>query len=198
MSASASQYAALITSEHRPEPKFSAWVEANAQPFVDLQNQMQSLQWLLDLDKAAGDQLDKLGKWVGVSRKLSAAVNGVTVLDDASYRVLLKLFVAMNAWDGTVPGIYAVWETVFSQEQYQILVSDNLDMTMDVIFLNPPTDLLILAILTQGYFLLRPAGVKIDGYWEPSAPYPQTPIMGLDVEDASIKGLDEGALVEPI
>ena len=193
MSASASQYAALITSEHALRPKFVAWVQANVQPFVDLQNQLMALQWMVDIDVAVGDQLDKLGEWIGVSRYLKEPILTVTILDDTTYRILLKLFIAMNVWDGTVPGIYEVWNTVFAAQGYELFINDNQDMTMDVVLANPPSNLLVLAVLTGGYFLMRPAGVRITGYWEPSLPFPATPFFGLDAENATISGLDVGA-----
>lgn len=120
---------------------------------------------------------------------------GVSVLDDDDYRILLKLFIAMNYWDGTVPGIYTIWNTVFATEGYQILIGDNQDMTMDVVFLNPPNAIVILALFTQGYFLLRPAGVRITGFYEPSI---SGPIFGFDVESSVISGWDVGAWMIPI
>jgi len=191
-------YQALITSEHNQQPNFMAFVAAICQPSVDLQNQLEKLPSLFDVDLAVGDQLDKIGDWVGVSRDLNQEIMGVSQLPDAEYRILVKLFIAMNAWDGTIPGIYSIWNTVFSAQGYQILVQDNQDMSMLVVFLNPPTDILILAILTQGYFLLVPAGVLIVGFYEPSLPYPGTPIFGWGVENSKISGWGVGAWVEKI
>jgi Protein of unknown function (DUF2612) len=191
-----STYQALVTSEHNLRPNFMAWIAALVQPFVDEQNVLTSFPIIFDIDVAVGDQLDKIGQWVGVSRNLPIEIMGISTLPDASYRILLKLFIAMNQWDGTVPGIYTVWNTVFAAEGYQILVDDGQDMTMFVVFLNPPTDVVILAILTEGYFLLRPAGVRISGYFEPSVP--SIPLFGFDIEDSMVSGFDVGAFVVPI
>jgi hypothetical protein len=123
----------------------------------------------------------------------AGSLPGISVLDDDDYRTLLKLFIAMNSWDGTVPGIYTIWNSLFPE--YPILVQDNQDMTMTVVFINPPTNVVILALFTQGYFLLRPAGVRITGFFEPSGPLP---IFGADIENATISGPDVGYLVTPI
>jgi Protein of unknown function (DUF2612) len=190
------RYLSLIPSANNQRPLFLAFVAALVQASVDQQNVMLSLPSLFDIDVAVGDQLDKLGAWIGVIRNLNQEVDGVSVLPDASYRILLKLFIAQNNWDGTIPGMYSIWNTVFAAEGYQILVQDNQDMSMFVVFLNPPTDLLILSILTQGYFLLRPAGVEIIGYFMPSVP--GIPAFGFDVENSTVSGFDVGAWVEAI
>ncbi len=105
----ATQYTKLVTSEHSSKPNFMAFVAALVQTFVDQQKLLASFSALFDVDLAVGDQLDKIGAWAGVSRNLSKVIGGVTVLDDATYRVLIKFNIAMNIWDGTVPGIYTVW-----------------------------------------------------------------------------------------
>jgi len=153
---------------------------------------------------AAGVDLESNGSVtaVGISRfacgSYTPVVESVTSLDDEQYRVLLKLFVAMNAWNGTIPGIYSIWNSVFAAEGFKILVQDDEDMTMVVVFLNPPTDIVILAILTQGYFLLRPAGVQINGFYQPSLPFSAFPIFGFDAENATVSGFDVGAWMVPI
>lgn len=133
-----------------------------------------------------------------VAGKFNSVTESITSLDDDQYRVLLKLFVAMNAWNGTIPGIYTIWNSVFAQEGFKILVQDDEDMTMVVVLLNPPTDLVILAILTQGYFLLRPAGVEINGFYQPSLPISAVPIFGFDAENATVSGFDVGAWMVPV
>jgi len=120
---------------------------------------------------------------------------GVTSLDDEDYRTLLFLFIAQNAWDGTVPGIYNIWNQVFGTG-FGILVQDNQDMSMLIAFLNPPTDVVTITLFTQGFFLMRPAGVRITGFYAPSVP--GTPIFGADVENSTISGPDVGALAVPI
>lgn len=194
MSANVNAYLSLVTSEFT-KPKYLAMLGVFCQAQVDQQNLANSFPSLFDVDLAVGDQLDKLGQWVGVSRNLSQTILGVTVLPDASYRILIKLFIAMNAWDGTIPGLYSIWNAILAPSVGGILVQDGQDMTMTVVLLTPPTALLILAILTQGYFLMRPAGVFITGFFEPSVPYPATPLFGFDVENSTVSGFDVGAWV---
>lgn len=198
MSVNINSYLALVTSEHNQRPDFMAMLGVFLQGSIDQQNLMRNFSMLFDVDLAVGDQLDKIGQWVGVSRNLNQSILGVTSLDDTNYRLLIRLFIAMNTWNGTIPGIYTIWNAILEATCGQILVQDNQDMSMLVVLLTPPTSLLILAILTQGYFLLRPAGVLINGFFEPSLPYPGTPLFGFDVENSTISGWDTGAWIIPI
>jgi hypothetical protein len=196
MSTTITTYLAVLTSEHNDKPNFVALVTAICQFSVDTQNLLQGFPTLFDVDLAVGDQLDKIGQWVGVSRNLNQTIMGTSVLDDPTYRVLLKLFIAMNQWDGTVPGIYNIWNAILEPTYGPIFIVDNQDMTMDVILTTPPTSVLILAILTNGYFLLRPAGVLILGFFTPSVP--GDPCFGFDLENSFISGFDVGAWLIPI
>jgi hypothetical protein len=61
-------YKNLITSEHKTRPKFTAWLQAALQLFIDIENCANSLPAAFDVDNAVGNQLDILGGYVGVSR----------------------------------------------------------------------------------------------------------------------------------
>jgi len=191
-----STYLAVLTSEHNQKPNFVAMVSLFCQASVDQQNLLETFSTLFDVDFAVGDQLDKIGERVGVSRHLNRMVLGVDTLDDPTYRVLIKLFIAENTWDGTVPGIYNIWNAILASTYGPILVDDFQDMTMAIVLMVPPVGLLILAILTNGYFLMRPAGVGIIGFFTPSVP--GDPVFGFDAENASISGFDVGAWAIPI
>src|ERR1700748_1781388 len=69
--ASLDYYLSLITSEYRYQPKFRAWISVLLQGLVDAQNVVASFPALFDLDVAVGDQLDKLGEWIGVGREIT-------------------------------------------------------------------------------------------------------------------------------
>ena len=69
---------------------------------------------------------------------------------------------------------------------------------MFIVLLNPPTDLLTLAVITEGYFLMVPAGVLLLGFYEPSLPFPGTPVFGWGAENATVAGWGVGAWVEPV
>jgi hypothetical protein len=212
-----SDYTSLITSEHQSAPKFMAMVSLLAQWGVDRRNLLASIPGLYDIDTAVGQQLDRVGEWVGISRNLSLPLTGVyfsfdtaglgfdqgtwqgpfdpttglVALPDDQYRILLYATIAANNWDGTVPGAYAAWNTVFAPLGYSILIQDNQDMTMSLVLLGPVPDAVTLALFTGGYLNLRPAGVGIVGYYFPSIT--GVPIFGFDAENPSISGFDGSA-----
>jgi len=214
MTVGINRYTNLITSEHNKRPKFMAMISACAQPAVDLQNLVLSFDSAYDLDSAVGNQLDVIGQWVGVSRNITTSIAGVyfsldtaglgfnqgvwlgpgqsatglTVLPDDKYRLLLKARIAVNQWDGTVPGIYAIWAIAFLLQQFHILIQDNQDMSMTIILLTSGAiDAVSLALVLGGYIVPRPAGVRITGYTQRTAP-----IFGLDSNTSTVSGFDTG------
>lgn len=143
-------YTLLVPSEHAGRPNFIAALTALVQGQVDANNVTQQLAQAFDLDTAIGWFLDRIGERVGVSRLISEPLGNVwfswdisglgweqaswaaeppsgaqlVALDDEHYRLLLKARVAANYWDGTIPGAYAAWETMFGPEGFQILIQD--------------------------------------------------------------------------
>lgn len=71
------QYTQLVTSEHNTRPKFMATIALLCQGSIDTQNVIATFPNLFDIDQAVGDQLDKIGVWVGVSRELVLPLSGV-------------------------------------------------------------------------------------------------------------------------
>ncbi|WCM21350.1 DUF2612 domain-containing protein [Paraburkholderia bryophila] len=218
MTVQTSQYTSLITSEHQSAPNFMAMVSLLAQWAADRQNMLASIPALYDIDSAVASQLDAVGLWVGISRKLSVPLTnvyfsldvaglgldqgviqgpfdpttGLVSLPDAQYRILLYATIAANNWDGTVPGAYTAWNTVFQPLGYSILIQDFQNMTMGIALVGPTPDAVTLALFKGGYLNLVPAGVGVAFYFEQSVP--GTPIFGLDAENSSIAGLDVGAM----
>lgn len=179
-------YLNLVTSEHNQKPKYMAMIAVDVQGYVDNQALCATFPALFDLDLAVGQQLEFLGAWVGLSR------NG---FDDTTYRTFLKLKIALNHWDGNVPGIYSIWNTVFSGA-VQVLVQDNQDMTMFIVFVLQPFTPTEIALINTGQFDLRPAGVGMLGHFKPSVA--GFPVFGLGVENSSISGLGVGYIVAPL
>jgi hypothetical protein len=197
----ATDYTQLITSEHNQRPNFVATVTAFIQAFVDLQNVYATFAAIFDLGTPpVGDQLDKIGAWVGANRNLSQEVDGTSVLDDVHFLLLIKLVIASNHWNGTIPGAEALWNAIFAADGIQLVIQDHPDMTMAVIFLftsGIPDDL-TLAILTNGYFQLIPAGVRVTGYYEPYPPESTKPMFAFDVNNSLMAGWDTGYWAQEI
>lgn len=188
-------YLNRITSEHNQRPNFVALLSIFAQGQVDNQTILDSLIENFDLPTAVGQALDYIGTWVGLSR------NG---LSDTVYRILLQAQIALNHWNGNVPGMYTIWGTAF-EGNVSALVQDNQDMSMFVVFVHffdalaisdPTSWAIIVTLLLGGNFALRPAGVLLLGYYVPSVP--GIPVFGFDAENSSVSGFDVGAWVIPM
>ena len=215
-------YTNLITSEHAEQPNFLAAVTTSVQPLVELFDLLTSLPSKFDLDLSVGVQLDAVGEWVGRSRYLDTPLvdvyfaldtaglgfdegtwkgeydpdSGLTALPDDTYRTLLRAKILANLWDGTIPGAYASWNTVFGGTGYQVLIQDNGDMSMDMGLVGKMLDAVTLALFTGGYLDLKPAGVRVTFYAVPTLA--DVPFFGFDALNAGISGFDFGGFAEMI
>lgn len=187
--ASVSDYLKLITSAWQGKPKFTAVITADTSVQVQVLNLLASMIALFDLDVAAGNQLDIIGQWVGISREVAIPSAGVyftwdgtdytlgwdygswappttpvtiTSLPDDAYRTLIRAKIAANRWDGTTTGAYAIWDAIFPT--FKILIIDHQDMSYDLAIVGGIVDSLTLALLTGGYLPLKPEGIRINEY----------------------------------
>ena len=209
-------YLNLITSEYRQKPNFTAMVGLVASAMVRVQDLMASMIPIFDVDVAVGDQLDIIGQWVGISRDIPIPIPGsdvyftwdstaekgwdfgtwrpedqpteVTSLPDDVYRTFVKAKFAANSWDGSLEGMYAVWDSVFTD--ITIFIQDNQNMSYDIGFVGRPVDSLTLALLQQGYLPLKPEGVRVGIIY---SPIDNNPMFAWDIETATFKGWDEGS-----
>ena len=154
-----SKYTDRITNYHAGKPKFFAHVDLSTRPLIDVSASVSGLVADFDVDTAIGDQLDIVGKWVGVSRAVAAPISGVflewdkervgwdqgvwlgpyqatnelTYLSDDVYRIVIKARIGINNWDGqndTLPGIL---ETALAGTGINLIVIDNQDMSISVL-----------------------------------------------------------------
>ncbi len=219
--AQASDYTALITSQHADAPKFVAMVGVVAQCFANLQNLLATIPGLYDLDAAVGAQLDAVGLWVGVSRQLSVPVSGVyfsldtagvgfdqgnwqgpydptaglASLDDGTYRLLLRAKIGANHWDGTLGVSAAILSQIFAGTSTYAFVQDNGNMSITLGVSGQIPSALFLALLATGSVAIRPEGVLLSSTFVTSST--STPLFGFDVENGYVSGFDVGAWGTP-
>ncbi len=210
-------YTNLVTSEHANKPNFISTLSTVLQPIADNILSLQLLDGLFDLATAVGDQLDIIGKWIGVSRNLTIPISNVffsfdidavgfdsgtwfgptdtgttlTQLPDDSYRILLYAKIANNHWDGTIPGAYAIYAILFAAYSFEVFIQDNQDMTMYFGVSNGSPDALTIALLKNGYISVRPDGVEILAYLINSVP--NTLAFGFDSTGPALSGFDIGS-----
>lgn len=209
-------YTGLVTSEHNQRPKFMGVVAALAQPMVDLMNLLGSMPDKFDLDQAVGVQLDDVGRWVGISRRVATPLTGVyfsfdtpdvgfdqgnwkgpfdpdtglTLLDNETYRLVLRAKIGANHWDGTLESSAAILNSIFNGDTY-VFIQDNQDMSMTIGIAGLVPSAVFLALLADGYIPLKPEGVRVNYTIVTSVD--GEPIFGFDVQNSLIAGFDVGA-----
>lgn len=207
-------YTGLIAGYPFGKPKFEAMVGAVAGAFVDQINLLGQLPDKFDLDSAVGVQLDVDGEWVGISRRVKAPIvgvyfsfdtaglgfdqgawkgpydpdSGIVVLDDETYRLLIRAKIAANQWNGTMETLPLILRLVFG-DQYSVYIEDNQDMSMTIGIAGNQPPALLVSLLVGGYIPLKPVGVRVN-YVVATNP---TPIFGFDVDNQYISGFDSGA-----
>lgn len=215
------QYLSLITTQHANKPKFMATLGSVVDGLAGMQATLQSLIQEFDIDTAVGVQLDILGLWVGVGRRIATPltgvyfewdgaadvgwdsgiwigpfdpVSGLVDLPDDSYRLLLKAKIAANSWDGSIPGAYRVWQQAFGNGS-TIIIQDNQDMSMVIGVSNTELSQVSKALLTGGYIPIKPAGVRVSYYALPNNP---GPLFAWDIDNEALAGWDDGSWAQII
>lgn len=208
------QYCRLITSQHADKPKFMAMVSKVCQPWVDIQNLLASMPMAYDLDEATGLQLDVLGQWTGVRRRVHTPLTGVyfaydtedvgwgsgvwqgkfdpeigiSQLDDESYRMVIRAKIAANQWSGTNETLKDVLDLVFTNGSYAV-VEDNQDMTITVGLAGVRPPQILISLLVGGYLSVKPATVAVRYYITPTI---DGPLFGFDIQTPGVAGFDLG------
>lgn len=153
-----SYYLGLITSEYQGSPKFLQWLSVLLKPLDDASQVLEALSQAYDLDQAVGVQLDALGVIVGQGRVMTfQPSDGVSpVLDDTTYRLLLRARIARNLWDGSIDGLQATWKTLFPGGS--ISIEDGQNMTA-VIVLSGAFTSIAKDLIVNDLIAARPEGV---------------------------------------
>lgn len=144
-------YLRRLSAYYRSKPKFNATVAALCGASVGLQELYGAMPAAFDLDLAVGVQLDAVGRWVGLDRKVRTPISnvyfshdidglgfdqgvwqgpfdpdsGLTELDDDTYRLLLRAKIGANHWDGTLEASAAILNDIFSSDSEPLAIQAN-------------------------------------------------------------------------
>jgi hypothetical protein len=182
-------YSDLITSEHRNKPRFKAVVELLVSGATDGMKVLLSMPVLYQFNNAQGEQLDRVGAWVGLSRFVLVPSLGTVELSDTDYRLLLISKIAANHFDGSFEQYQQILSSLFVGYGFTLIAVDNMDMSIDIFVLGATPTPLQLALMQGGYLPPKPEGVRINSVTAVGA----HPIFGLDHNDSVISGPDVGA-----
>lgn len=219
------KYLDNITSQHRDRPKFISWLSKSLTIIDHAYLATKSIDINFDIDNAIGQQLDLLGIIIGRERTLTfQPLNGHDpVLDDETYRLVLKTKVAINMWDGTIPHIYEIWENIFSDIGLQI--EDNQDMSFNA-YVTGYVNQIRQDLIQHGYIVPKPEGVKVNYIGKSLVPfglysgilvssmasqsiemsyspkeiikfeqYPYAIVQGINVSTIKMKGVEDNGIV---
>lgn len=210
-------YSKLITSEHSDQPKYMAMLQVLTEASQQQQALLESFIALYDLDLAVGSQLDVVGQWVGLSRRLAVPIpgvyfafddaevgfdagvwkgpfdpdTGIISLDDDTYRYMLYIKIATNQWKGSLEDANAILGRVFQTSDTRIFIIDTFGMTQQMGISGIIPSALFTALIIQGFLILRPAAVEMDGVIQTTVS--GAPLFGFDSQNDYIGGFDTGA-----
>ena len=178
-------YLDLITSEYQNSGNFLIWVSALLNKGFDISTLLDTLDTNFDIDNAVGSQLDMLGSIVGERRTVGfQPSNSLSpVLDDNTYRILLKAKIARNQWNGKIDGLQSIWATLFPAGK--IIIIDNQNMTVNIA-ISGTFSSIVEDLIQNGYIVPRPQGVLVN------YSFGTMPFFGFDRQDFYISGFDTG------
>ncbi len=211
------EYLALIPSANRDKPDFIAVLTGLLEPLVAAQDVMRRAALAYDLDTAVGAQLDAVGMHVGRDRRIFTPISdvffsfddealgldrgmwqgpydlteGITLLDDDTYRLVLRAKIAANHWDGTTEGAARILREVFQDEDTTIFIQDNMNMSFSLNVAGRRLNALFMALLKDGYIPLKPAGVRVSAVNINSIN--GTALFGFDLATEAVAGFDGGS-----
>ena len=175
-------YTQFITSCHQT-PAFKALVALFTQDLDQNRQTALNLPNLFNVDTAVGQQLDFIGKWVGLSRSILGINIGYLALDDTTYgldagtwdgqtlggtsytmsdteyRIALYTKIALNHWDGTIPSIINALLIIAPNNTITLTNNFNLTFTVNISGTISPS---IKTLIQNGYFDIRPCGVALN------------------------------------
>lgn len=185
MTADTSYFTGLVADEHKDKLRYIQTVSLSTQGYADQIALCSQAYDLYDLDNAVGSQLDAVGLWVGLSRfvaldvvqyfswdtqgvgwdqgvwwEVGDAESMVTTLQDTQYRNLLKVKIACNHFDGTLPSALAILNNAVSTDGCTVTATEG---DMSVTF-NVAGDIstVMKAVIENNYIALKPAGIAVN------------------------------------
>jgi len=178
-------YADILTSQYRTTDEFNQWLNAVLAIANNTSNCLQFITSNFDLDYAVGVQLDTLGIIIGVSRVVPFQPSGGVspILDDTTYRLLLRATIANNQWNGVIGSMYPIWVTLFPGGKISVI--DNQNMTATIVIYGSFTSI-IQDMITHDMIIPRPQAVAYNYV------FGDIPFFGFGPANAYIAGFGVG------
>lgn len=185
MSIKTQDYINLITSEHINRKNFISYNLSFLNKIQDICFVFDSFYTKFDIDKAEGDQLDKIASYFNLSRSVSNNNTNIPdKLNDEDFRTYIKAISIFKNWDGTLGQIKEKFLQLFPGSIF--VIKDNQDMSIEYEIINPTYSDVVGELIVNGFIIPKPSGVKVNysqitGY-----------VFGYDEETDTIRGYNEG------
>lgn len=181
-------YQGLLTSLYKDSTNFNAWLKAVLDKGQDISIFLDSASFAFSIGAARGDQLDRLGSFLGISRTLPFQPSGGVdpVLSDQGYTTLLRARIYAKQYRGQRGQIYSWWPTVFPSTK--IVLFDQQNMTV-IVRISGLTSTLWQEIISNHLVIPEAQAVR---YIYSFGPFP---LFGLDQNNALVAGVDVGELI---
>lgn len=184
----ASYYQGLLTSLYKDSPSFNAWLEAVLLKGQDIGIFLDSASFAFSIGSARGDQLDRIGTFLGVSRTLpfQPSGGGSPILVDLDYTTLLRARIYAIHWRAQRGQIYTWWPLVFPGTQ--IVIFDQQTMSV-IVRIAGLASTLWQQIISNHLVLPEAQAVRY------TYSFGDFPVFGCDEDDALVAGVDVGYLI---
>lgn len=178
-------YIQILTSQYQGSPNYLLKNQYEFQKFEDIAQCILSFQQAFDIDTAVGVQLNILGANLGVSRTVPFQPTGgiSPVLDDPTYRLLIKATQAQYNWNGLIDSLYGIWQNLFPGGNLTLVDNQNMTATVS---LSGTFTAIIQQLITNGLIVPRSETVQY------TYTFATLPIFGADQNNAFVAGADLG------
>ena len=166
-------------------------MDLSTRPLIDISQTMTGMISAFDIDTAVGKQLDILGEWIGRKRRVSTPISGVYFswdteklgwdqgmwqgpfdpddgyldLSDEVYRLVLKVKIAINHWNGQNDTLPDILDSALVGSGIRMAIIDNQDMSISIwilpdysIVLSDIDRMIFDSAVNKGPFVAIPAG----------------------------------------
>lgn len=209
------EYTSLIAGAHFEKPKFQQWIYELTEPLLEVRRRLAQMREDFDVDTAIGVQLDAIGVRVGVGRQLPIKLTGVyfalddvegygfdfgvwkgpydpddgmTVLDDETYRAVIKAKILSNKWNGengTLPEYLSSALSYFGVDAKVLDMQDMQNMHIALHLTKATTPPIVWELISRRIVDVAAAGVSLKIVDNVSW-------FGFDYQTQSVSGFDTG------
>lgn len=179
-------YSDLLILQYLNLPRATAMIQAVVEPvFID--QLPVAVQDAFEIGTAVGDQLDIIGKYVGVSRSGYGVNNQPISLDDDDYTQLIKLIIIKNNSGSSLATIQSLLSANFPG---QIFVTDPQTMSLNYVLIETLGTSDLLELIVTGGYLPAPMGVGISATIVPDHPNPFFGFRTYAAPDTTVVGFN--------